>query len=85
MDLFYKKDLFFRGNIVDMQDERKHLTHTLKSTFAAIIYDLEAINEKGSYPYCTILEVYSPEFLSLVELEQIYPELKRLQKSAQET
>ncbi|MBI3236607.1 MAG: hypothetical protein HYZ48_02745 [Chlamydiales bacterium] len=69
-----KKDIFFKALVKDMPDQLQNLMHTEKCAFATVIYNLSAKEGNHNYPYCTILEVYSPEFLTLVETDQIYPD-----------
>lgn len=69
-----KKDLFFKGLVEDMPDRLHNLMHAQERAFATVIYNLVAKEGNNYYPYCTIVEVYSPEFLTLVEVDQIYPE-----------
>ena len=69
-----KKDLFFKGLVTDMPNQLQQLMHTQECAFAAVIYNLVARDGDDYYPYCTILEVYSREFLTLEEVERIYPE-----------
>ncbi|MFA6915833.1 MAG: hypothetical protein WC222_05505 [Parachlamydiales bacterium] len=69
-----KKDLFFKGLVEDMPDRLQSLMHTQERAFATVIYNLVAKEGNNYYPYCTIVEVYSPEFLTLVDVDQIYPE-----------
>ena len=80
-----RKDLFFKGFLEDMPDRVQLLMHTEEFLHAAIIYNLVAIRENENYPYCTILEVYSPQFLSVAEVQQIYPEFSNLKLSTEET
>jgi len=70
-----KKDLFFKGLVEDMPNQLQNLLHTKECAFATVIYNLLAKEGNNYYPYCTIVEIYSPEFLTLVEVDQIYPEL----------
>ena len=57
-----------------MPDQLQNLMHTQERAFATVIYNLLAKEGNNYYPYCTIAEVYSPEFLTLTEVDQIYPE-----------
>lgn len=68
------KDLFFKGLVEDIPDRLQNLMHTQERAFATVIYNLVAKKGNHYYPYCTIVEVYSTEFLTLVEVDQIYPE-----------
>jgi len=69
-----KKDILFKGLVEGIPDQLQCLMHTQKHTFATVIYNLSAKEGNNDYPYCTIAEIYSPEFLTLVEVDQIYPE-----------
>lgn len=80
-----KKELFFKGFVEDMPEEAQNLMQTQESLYAAIIYNLMAIQDNESYPYCTILEVYSPEFLSLADVQLIYPVFNNTKLSEEET
>lgn len=57
-----------------MPDQLQNLMHTQERAFATVIYNLLAKEGNDYYSYCTIVEVYSPEFLTLVEVDHIYPE-----------
>ncbi len=69
-----KKDLFYKALLEDMPDQLRNLMHTRECAFGTVIYNLLAKEGNNYYPYCTILEVYSPEFLTSVEIDQIYPD-----------
>ena len=69
-----KKDLLFKGLVEDMLDRLQNLMHTPGHAFATVIYNLEAKEGYNYYPYCTIVEVYSPDFLTVLEVDQVYPE-----------
>jgi hypothetical protein len=68
------KDFRFKGLVEDMPTQVQTLMHTKDNTFATVIYDLFAKSEKAYCFYCTIVEVYAPEFLTLEEIDLIYPE-----------
>ncbi|MBA3238042.1 MAG: hypothetical protein H0T62_06790 [Parachlamydiaceae bacterium] len=72
-----KKDLFFKGLVEDMPVQVQTLMHTKENSFATVIYNLSAKSERGYLPYCTIVEIYAPQFLTLEEIDLIYPELQR--------
>jgi hypothetical protein len=59
-----------------MPNQVQKLMHTKESAFATVIYNLFAKSESEFLPFCTIVEVYAPEFLSLAEVDLIYPESK---------
>lgn len=67
-----KKDIFFVDEIGDLPSSVATLMHTNKNRFASIIYDLSVEKNGRVLPYCTILEVYSPEFLNLAEVKTLY-------------
>lgn len=69
-----KKDLLFKGLVESLPQQLQNLMHTQLESFAAVIYNLYAKDVNQLYLYCTIVEIYSPEFLTLDELHQIYPE-----------
>lgn len=60
-----KKDLIYKGPSQDPM-------HIQEPPFASVIYSLLAKEGDNYYPYCIILEVYSPEFLTLLEVDQIW-------------
>ena len=69
-----KKDFIFKGIVDDLPKQAQDLMHTQERIFATVIYNLLGKEENKDYPYCTIVEVYSPEFLTLEEVNQIYRE-----------
>jgi hypothetical protein len=44
----------------------------IKGKKALVIYELFAQKDGHSLPYCTILELYHPEFLSILEAQKIF-------------
>lgn len=66
-----KKNIFYVGNVSNLPPEINSLMNTADNNFAAIVYDLRAEKDGVDLPYCTIAEVYSPEFLTLAEVQQI--------------
>jgi len=68
------KEITFKGNVSEMPKEMNRLMNSNDNTFAALIYDLFAEKDGVVYPYSTIAEVYSPQYLTLSELNLIYPD-----------
>lgn len=69
-----RKDLFFKGLVGDMPNQVQTLMHTKEVAFATVMYNLSAKSESRCLPYCTIVEVYAPDFLTIEEVDLIYPE-----------
>lgn len=68
------KQIFFRDNVSTMPDKIRELMHTKATNFAGIMYNLIAEKNGHLYFYCTITELYAPDFLTLSDVKEIYPD-----------
>lgn len=66
-----KKEFFFQGIVTDMPAKTEELMQVQDKNFASIAYDVVVSLGDQKYTYCSIAEVYSPEFLTMIELNQI--------------
>lgn len=66
-----RKDILYKGEQKEMPLKILRLMNTNETIFASIIYNLYAQAEGVLYEYCTIAEVYAPQFLGLDELNHI--------------
>lgn len=63
-----EKDLLFSGLSEPMPENVSHTLRTDSNQFASSVYDLNVKIGNESVYYCTITEIYAPEFLALDEL-----------------
>lgn len=66
-----KKDIFYIDELNDASLFSKFMDVDSNS-IAIIIYDLSIEKDNRILPYCTIIEVYSPEFLNITEIKNLY-------------
>lgn len=67
-----QKNALYRGALENMPIQLGKLMKSKSDSFATLIYDLIVKSGNKSLPYCTITEVYSPEFLTINELNGLY-------------
>lgn len=61
----------------------KTLMHTDEKNFATVIYDLNVEKDGKILPYCTILESYHPEFLTLPLAQELYGDVEQYETKAE--
>lgn len=65
------KHIIFKGEISDVPEKILHAMRVSPTKLATTVYELKAKIGDELLPYCTITELYSPEFLTLLDLNLI--------------
>jgi hypothetical protein len=64
--------VFFKGELDNPPIRLDSFMGSKNFTYTTVMYELITQKGKQSLPYCSITEVYSPQFLSMSELDLIY-------------
>ena len=82
-----KKQVFFKGKLDHIPVRLDSLMGSKNSSYTTVMYELIAQKGKDSLPYCSITEVYSPQFLTMPELDLIYSDsgLHKIQGNVRES
>lgn len=67
-----QKNIVYQGLADEMPKKVGVMMRSDQDKFAISIYDLVVKIDGKSLPYCTITELYSPDFLTVNELNQLY-------------
>jgi hypothetical protein len=70
--LTVQKHIMFKGVFDGFPRPINAMMNVTETSFAALMYDVTVKINNDIVPYCTITEVYSPDFLSIRELESLY-------------
>lgn len=65
------KKLLFEGEVGAMPAVINTMMHVNAHMFPAVIYELMAAKDGKQFDYCTITEIYSPDYVTMCELDLI--------------